>query len=388
VGSDWCCRCLPVTCGYFGDSFNRQNSSNLGAEWSEIIGNWSISGQNLVTSDSNALCLALTEHPEGLLNVHVRVYVRLDEAVVGDGQEVRVVVNYRDSQNYDYVQYTFCQYTTWPRGDVLCGLVRVDVYSVVSGVHELREDSSGFLYWHPDPPHNQWYSCYVDVRRVNTETRILASCSPGGYGFFPAMVEAVIPEATSSLCGVATGSISATAIRFDNFQLFRHRLDMEGCPYIFPQCGLCYSWPFGPAEAPASYIIALRDFTDDTCSDCEGLNGDYVLGDREVEYSVVGVPQTCIWKWEGSGSCCLERIELRRNTVPQTFLGVPIGTLVLWVYFRHSDDPYWPTGYMVFYNPVDDDCWPTGKIAFQNNLTSPTPLGICIPGTASFSLNA
>ena len=97
-------KCCCGGCTYFTDDFDRSDSSDLGSNWTEEAGSWSISSSNLVTASSNAIALC-TQRASGSWFDYV-----IAATISGtDGDHVRI---YFSGTNYVdiwwYSGYTVC----------------------------------------------------------------------------------------------------------------------------------------------------------------------------------------------------------------------------------------------------------------------------------------
>ena len=103
-----CCGCVILA-----DSFDRPNSSDLGAEWNEISGDWQISGNRLIeTGNSGATILSVQDAPDEPINFRVVVE---DTFPDNGGRKYRIIVCAEDEDNYLFGQLetTTSNYTIW-----------------------------------------------------------------------------------------------------------------------------------------------------------------------------------------------------------------------------------------------------------------------------------
>jgi hypothetical protein len=91
-------RCCCAGCPVFSDDFDRDDSDDLGSDWDERSGFWSISDSELVESGTTgALVVDLKNstremHVEALLNVNV-------------GDKHRIIVNYQSDSDYFFAEF-------------------------------------------------------------------------------------------------------------------------------------------------------------------------------------------------------------------------------------------------------------------------------------------
>ena len=89
-----CCDEAIVSCIIFEDDFNRIDSSNIGSNWLELVGDWEIISNKLVIDSTNASVQCQTEHSSSDMAVIVNV------KGFTSGDKVRVCVRMTDENNY------------------------------------------------------------------------------------------------------------------------------------------------------------------------------------------------------------------------------------------------------------------------------------------------
>lgn len=97
-----CCCAEEVECVLLSDDFERADSSDIGSNWTETAGSWSIASGNLATSSGTAFAKALATLPANN-GVHIAVTVSGSSS----GDRARVIVNYADSSNFTYAEIKF-----------------------------------------------------------------------------------------------------------------------------------------------------------------------------------------------------------------------------------------------------------------------------------------
>lgn len=99
--SDRRCCCVSGDCLILGDGFLREDSTDFGADWEEVAGDWEIDDYSAVISGTaDALLIAV---PQNTQSGRAVVYVSITSA--GVGETFRVIVNYEDDENYKYVEF-------------------------------------------------------------------------------------------------------------------------------------------------------------------------------------------------------------------------------------------------------------------------------------------
>ncbi len=74
LGMGFCC--CPTGCVYFSDTFDRADSTNLGANWTELFGDWSIASNCLQVAVTGASAYCLTLHPTSQVRFRVTVAMK------------------------------------------------------------------------------------------------------------------------------------------------------------------------------------------------------------------------------------------------------------------------------------------------------------------------
>ncbi len=92
-----CCCNPPCNCYEFADFFGRPDSTNLGADWTEVVGDWEIVSGQVIVSDSLSQLIHVSVCPVEFVGTTLI-------AVVPDGAEVRVIIGWVDDENYLYAQ--------------------------------------------------------------------------------------------------------------------------------------------------------------------------------------------------------------------------------------------------------------------------------------------
>lgn len=114
----WCCGCEG--CQFLTDDFTRGDSTTVGGSWVEQSGDWEISSNRLIVSDSDALLNNTTAQPISDEQMRHKATIR----ATADGDQLRVIVAYLDTNNYLYAQFEF---------DSTCG--ELTLWEVISGTH-------------------------------------------------------------------------------------------------------------------------------------------------------------------------------------------------------------------------------------------------------------
>lgn len=196
AGRGWypCCS----GCVYFEDDFNRPDSTNLGADWTEVAEDWEIKTNKLQVSDSNAIVTCDETNPDGTA---ITATCTLKGAAEGD--QLRILVDYVDSNNY-----WFGEIEWGPAG----GTGALRLWKRSGGSNSCR----GRL---PLPAAISTAAC--DLVVCVGDGTISAKCGT-------VILTAAHNETTSTM-GLATGTV-AGAVTFDDLSLEKHEEDDADCP--------------------------------------------------------------------------------------------------------------------------------------------------------------
>lgn len=92
----------PCCCPLLSDDFNRADSTNLGADWTEISGAWEIASNQLkIPGGGSAFVQSVKEHATAYVNISVQV--KADTA----GDQARIILDYTDASNFHFAQVQF-----------------------------------------------------------------------------------------------------------------------------------------------------------------------------------------------------------------------------------------------------------------------------------------
>lgn len=92
--------CTCCDCEYFADTFDRSNSTDIGSDWTETAGDWSIDANTLSVTTANAIATCNVAAPTNSMKVKLTM-----DAGVGINNAVRCMVSYQDSDNYLCVEF-------------------------------------------------------------------------------------------------------------------------------------------------------------------------------------------------------------------------------------------------------------------------------------------
>lgn len=240
----WCC-CRG--CRIFRDYFNREE---LGDDWTaRLSSTWEVGmvTDRLSTTDGAALLICDTVHPDGTESAHVSATGQSS----GDGDQIRLVVDYLDDDNYHFAEI---EVATSPSSGAL------RLYKRSGGSNSLLKQQSS----------------------VNLQTGVdysLRVCFNASYFIFHVdslhlYVDGVVSHGGDQV-GLATGTLSGTA-QVDDFVFQKNGFDTESCPKCDVECmGDC-----GDDEAPYLFKVVLSGMVDylSRCGgNCSSADGTYIV---------------------------------------------------------------------------------------------------------------
>lgn len=345
-----CCCCTAT----FSDDFNRTNSTSLGSDWSEEAGDWSINtfpivaltwpgdgkGLNISTANAIAICQTPIDSPNMLnFNVYIRPYKKVNSGTL----EYRIILDWVDSSNYMYAQ--------WSHGGGGTA-EEISLVRVTSGTPSTL-GSLTYAYTDADP------SGFVVAVRSD---KITVECYGSNYTAFPTNSLVVYGETiTSGYVGIGTGSIpSGETVKFDHF----YHATASGGSATGPATGvdsiICGDPGFCAccnADSCDGTIVrvtipsgTLANTGGSYCSSCSTLNGTYDLTFRGYRSSTgttsTGGRTGCVWQLDLAGTCeffCIWAVAT--STGWTVFMMVsPISSFGLRLVWEFSGTPLCSTG--------------------------------------------
>lgn len=261
-----CC----CSCEVFSDNFNRANSTDIGASWTEVAGDWSIASNTLSIATTSAKALCSTAAP-GVNNYQVIVTV-----VRGGTDIIRVFVDYTDSSN-------------WHCGEVSLTSSVLRIIHCVAGVETILAELQGGL---------TGSEITVCIRPTNVMSLSTGETQGGNTVI-------VFAEITPTATGIALGTgatLSSAAITFDNFAIEVP----DGAT-----CQACYDCdPCGVDSLPFEMQVDITDLVKTpyvggcTLANCDTYEGTFVcqfLGNRTPAVTSNGA---CIWRYIFASPAC------------------------------------------------------------------------------------
>ena len=322
-----CCGCPSYT-----DNFNRTDSTSLGSDWSEVVGNWEIKTNQLYEPGTAG---AITVYQNSVTSNFMTVGITINNEVVGG--IYRLYLSWKDSSNHLVVKYERTSSTTG----------QLTLYSVIAGT-TTELDTLTIAVTGYDP---RGFSACIDnkifIAAVDDDAlcRVFAdpvTITDGVYG------------------GVGHGNIAETY--FDDWSIAQSSNGTNGCP----PCAYCHC---GVVSQP-KHLIATYEGTG-LCDTLDGITCDLYLEQCGADW---------VWAGDISGTCLnLMDMELTCNgadvttwllTLNQKFLVASNGCLPTTAYPAYPDEGSTcdPLVLVFTFGPYDnivqmcpDGCLPCGE---------------------------
>ena len=226
--------CCGDGCLIFVDYCDRTNNSDLGCFWDEISGDWEIKSNQLYAPGGNAMVICTKPNPlSERAVVHVNIYPT-------GGEKYRIVVNYKDDSNYQYVEAECTTESLILRaGSESRTYTTADAWDITNPSNDMQLSAwfdEGFLY--VSVTHLGFYGCVWD-----NQATIIA----GGYRV-----------------GLMNGG--SVALYYAGFFFYQHYLDRSSCPDLG-----CYCHYSDDGEWKRHYVdwkLRLDYFSDDCPGEC------------------------------------------------------------------------------------------------------------------------
>ncbi len=253
------CRYCMASCTIASDDFNRADSTNLGSDWTEQVGDWDI-WTNQLRGQTGDIVLhnARYDPTEG---------VRIKASCNGD--IVRYLVDWVDEDNYYCAEYDF------PADIVRIihrsgGSESILVSKGISGLSAVTA-TQGVAY---DPAGGRIYALAVTGNEVTAEYLSVSG----------------IPALTSNICGLMVVDGPAVFDTFRMEQIIDPCLPPEDCDFCTDQNN-----PLAIADTLEVVLAGIVEEGTPDCGLCDSLNGAYVLdliGSYRTEHGI-----GCAWRY-------------------------------------------------------------------------------------------
>lgn len=264
-----CCDCL-----FFSDLFDRGDSTSLGGNWTEEVGDWEISGNALTVATTGAIVInydvggTIFDTPDANFRT-----VHCDVSSDANGDKLRVIVAWANSNNYHGVELEFAS-------GVDNGKIRF--FQVESGTETIYRE------------------CAVTAEKDTTykleaRTDFISGWTQGVCILLDGVQ--VAQRNASNLsnsfhdAGLATGDTLAGTPTFDNFRC-EYSSQASGASGNCPECRACH-WPPDPKEKDIK--VTISGTTNDDCTACSDFNSDFITT-KDLG--------SCSWSIDGLGLGC------------------------------------------------------------------------------------
>lgn len=290
-------RCCCESCTQFEDKFNRSNSSDLGADWSEEAGDWSISSGALVAAAGGAVATC-----QASLTLPYTIFCKVRGGSTSD--TAKIIWNYSGTSDYSYLHVTFDNTVEWKIFEKVGGLDTEEDGETVS----IAATSTDI---------------YIAICITSTSATVSVS-STGALNDYDSAGLAAAIDTTLSECGVGT-TVQAVGMTFDDFRIDTHSTADDNCFGCTTDCIRCTdsgpgqwkvvitgmagggtcgtfngTWILHPTDNPCFWTTGPLSFvTDIGCSGTSHIYlrlhaaNDFVCGDDISHNHAMKV--TCIW---------------------------------------------------------------------------------------------
>lgn len=252
--------CCDPKCLILSDDFNRPNSGNIGGDLAEESGTIAIATNRLQIGTGSGLVRTTHEHDSTRMVVQATLFPPTSTGT----ERMRVLVNYKDTSNYLYVQ--------------------IDFINTGVGV--------------PDQADMRFFrrSGAVDTQLGATRTldtngltsAVLRVCYDGTYLTAMGHREAATEIVSGFRAGLAySGTLTAN---FDDFRWYRYAPECPNC-IVTLEC----IWQFctSASNAPSAFIaldFGAGGWTNNSCNRCTQLSGEFI-----TEFTI-----NCRWEYRAS----------------------------------------------------------------------------------------
>lgn len=208
--------CCPG-CTLFSDAFTRSNSSDLGANWDELAGDWSISSNALTVSAT----VAAVQCKRAARNADMTASATITCPSTGD--LARVCVRMTDEDNYLFAELDFSGAS---------GTLKIYQRTSGSDGSAINSDTATIT-------PGSTYTLLVCVE--GTTLSAIASNSDGRIS----RVTGTVSATTSQRAGLATGGTLSSSATFDGFDVQQRKSSCQNCGLAGTSCSeLPYSNAF------------------------------------------------------------------------------------------------------------------------------------------------
>ena len=246
-----CCPC--DACRLLRDDFNRTAGTDLGANWTETAGQWTLeSPSRLATDDTSAIVLSTTSSSA------VGIAVTAKGA---SGDKIRLIAGYQNASNYFYAEFT------WGSGTI-------SIYERSGGSDTLLQTGTEF----GTLTANEYARIYFCSD--GSGTFVARTTSGGGLN-----VGASGSTPTGSQYGLGTGTTNGGSVEFSRFESYVISAACEDCNRCCSQ-----------NDETDQYEVDLGagGLTNVNCTNCAAVAGVFVL-------TRVGAPLQ--WQYENTNFC-------------------------------------------------------------------------------------
>ena len=236
IGLGFCC---CESCAIFGDDFNRADDTDLGSDWDEDSGAAEIKDNKLRLTSAGTLVVTTTTKSGD------SDYLACQLDIPDNNKTLRIIVDYVDSDSYHFLEIDFR-------------------HSGSTSTLQLYKRSGGT---------NTAVGSSATTTALTTSSSILPRVCLTAAGQFSAHLAGtggISVQGTTTVHGGSKVGIyleDATNLDVDGFVWGVHESEDENCDECLALCNGC----------SGTFTVVIADMADDACSECERLNGTFVL---------------------------------------------------------------------------------------------------------------
>lgn len=279
------CRC-HCRCIEFDDRFTRSDDTDLGADWTEISGDWEIAGEALMIADADAVALVTSVNLQSSPDLRQRVAMQSLVQAESDGDVARWIWRWSSASHYYYVEVTFGE-----EGELRIGERSSGVSTIVARLPITA--AAG-----------QWYRlavCFYSAKHIT-------SVWWNGQPQLVCQMHA-ISTAAPSRCGLGTGDLGGS-IAFDDYVIEEscNDVDVECTCRNCRFCGWPRPFPYVDGTGSSARQLAVRvesAASDGDCNLCANFAAAIYVLDQIPQTLSVSSPDRCVFALELSSPIAL-----------------------------------------------------------------------------------
>lgn len=251
--------CCPAECIIIDESFDRADSTSLGADWTEVSGDWEIVGGELQeNATSGAIVISTLYHTR----TSFYLYAPLGADGMVSGRKYRLIANYLDASNYHYAEYEY---------DSGALSITIRLVSASGGTYRTEE-------WTEDVVADDMVYPYVALALCLDPSIFTATLLNRTTRFISVAQDP--PTLVSGGYKVGMGNGAASQINFDSFLATESSYYNSSCqPCPKKCCARCPEWTWDERDGEWYWVGDLCLTL--TCADCPELDTSCTLSQTD-----------------------------------------------------------------------------------------------------------